>query len=107
MTTGTDTLQNCKSKASKVTRPKPCYLWSTADVQKWLKRHCFEYYSTYSHVFMAQEVNGKVLVGLSQGSLARLGVVNPKHHDDIWRQILKLRLKLDIQEMKEIQMRAR
>lgn len=35
----------------KFARPKPCYQWTTADVQKWFKRHCSEYFQLYSHLF--------------------------------------------------------
>ena len=58
-------------------------------------------------IISQNEINGKALVGLSQGTLLRLGITNPEDRDAIWRQILKLRLKADIQEMKEIQMRSR
>lgn len=107
MTVGVDNFQASKPKANKLARPKPCYLWTTADVQKWFKRHCSEYFPLYAHNFSLHEINGKTLVGLSQGTLLRLGVTSAEHRDAIWRQILKLRLKADIQEMKEIQMRNR
>lgn len=32
---------------SKTTRPKAVYLWTEADVQKWLRRHCSDYYNLY------------------------------------------------------------
>ncbi|KAF2345352.1 Sterile alpha motif domain, partial [Trinorchestia longiramus] len=51
------------------------------------------------------EINGKALVGLTQGALLRLGITKAEHRDALCRQILKLRLKADIMEMKEIQMR--
>lgn len=32
---------------TKTTRPKAVYLWTEADVQKWLRRHCSDYYNLY------------------------------------------------------------
>lgn len=32
---------------AKTTRPKAVYLWTEADVQKWLRRHCSDYYNLY------------------------------------------------------------
>uniref|UniRef100_A0A8D8N259 Protein aveugle n=1 Tax=Culex pipiens TaxID=7175 RepID=A0A8D8N259_CULPI len=36
---------------SKTARPKPVYLWTVADSQKWLRRHCSERCATYSDLF--------------------------------------------------------
>ncbi|XP_076033722.1 sterile alpha motif domain-containing protein aveugle isoform X2 [Oratosquilla oratoria] len=91
---------------AKVARPKPGYQWSTADVQKWLKRHCSEYFQFYSHLFIKHDITGKALVRMTEGTLIRLGISDPEHREAIWREILKLRLKADIQEMKEIEMSA-
>ncbi|KAF2345350.1 hypothetical protein FHG87_023892, partial [Trinorchestia longiramus] len=51
MTAGTDNYQAPKPKPNKLARPKICYHWTVADVQKWFKRHCSEYYSLYAHNF--------------------------------------------------------
>jgi len=32
---------------NKTARPRPVYLWTVADVQKWLRRHCSDYYPLY------------------------------------------------------------
>ncbi|KAB7497462.1 Protein aveugle [Armadillidium nasatum] len=88
----------------KLARPKPCYLWTTAEVQKWLKRHCSEYFQNYSQLFIIHDISGKALVHMSEEALIRLGINNPNHREAVWREILKLRLKADIQEMKEIEM---
>nr|XP_053655530.1 protein aveugle-like [Cherax quadricarinatus] len=90
----------------KLTRPKPCYLWTTADVQKWFKRHCSEYFQLYSHLLIMNDITGKALVRMSEGTLIRMGIKHPEHVEAIWREILKQRLKADIQEMKEIEMSA-
>lgn len=36
---------------AKTTRPKAIYLWTEADVQKWLRRHCSDYYHMYWESF--------------------------------------------------------
>ncbi|XP_066952068.1 protein aveugle [Macrobrachium rosenbergii] len=107
MTLGVDAGQTPKSKGKQgkpIARPKPCYLWTTADVQKWFKRHCSEYFHLYSHLLIINDITGKALVRMSEGTLIRLGINHPEHLEAIWREILKLRLKADIQEMKEIEM---
>ena len=54
MTVGPSYIENQNNSKSKgkLTRPKPCYLWSTNEVQRWLKRHCNEYYTNYSNLFL-------------------------------------------------------
>ncbi|KAG5324070.1 AVE protein, partial [Pseudoatta argentina] len=37
---------------SKTTRPRPVYLWNVLDVQKWLRRHCSDYYQLYYELFL-------------------------------------------------------
>ena len=44
---------------------------------------------------------------MSEGTLIRLGITHPEHREAIWREILKLRLKADIQELKEIELSAK
>lgn len=59
-----------------------------------------------AHLFSQNDITGKALVRISEGTLLRMGIKNPEHLEAIWREILKLRLKADIQEMKEIEMSA-
>ena len=44
---------------------------------------------------------------LNDEDLRRLGISNDSHRDAIWREILKLRLKADIQELKEIEISSK
>ena len=37
-------------------RPKSVQQWSVVDVQKWLRRHCGDYYHLYAESFLEQEV---------------------------------------------------
>ena len=102
MTLGVESGQ-CQKKG-KPTRPKPCYLWSVADVQKWFRRHCSEYFQMYSHLFIMHDITGKCLIRMTEATLIRLGIKDPDHRGAIWREILKVKLKADTQEMMEIEM---
>lgn len=55
---------------------------------------------------LQNDITGKALVRISEGTLVRMGIKHPEHVEAIWREILKLRLKADMQEMKEIEMSA-
>ena len=46
---------------TKATRPKSFYQWSVVDVQKWLRRHCGDYYHLYSEAFLEQDITGRNL----------------------------------------------
>ncbi|KAL3273473.1 hypothetical protein HHI36_014916 [Cryptolaemus montrouzieri] len=89
----------------KTNRPRAVYSWTVADVQKWLERHCGEYYDHYASNFAVHEVTGRTLLRINDNSLLRLGITDVQHRDAIWRQILKLRLKTDIMEIRDIQKR--
>jgi hypothetical protein len=46
---------------TKATRPKSFYQWSVVDVQKWLRRHCGDYYHLYSEAFLEQDITGRTI----------------------------------------------
>ncbi|VEN57061.1 unnamed protein product [Callosobruchus maculatus] len=48
---------------------------------------------------------GRTLLRINDNSLLRLGITNDVHREAIWRQILKLRLKTDIMEIRDMQRR--
>ena len=48
----------------KAQRPKPVNQWTVADVQKWLSRHCREYYSLYSIKFLEQDITGRFIFSI-------------------------------------------
>jgi len=77
-------------------RPKSVQQWSVVDVQKWLRRHCGDYYHFYCEAFLEQEVTGRCLVRMTENSLMRLGIIHPDHRQFIWREIAKLRLRSSI-----------
>nr|CAG4643656.1 EOG090X0LJK [Ilyocryptus agilis] len=101
-----DDSQNPVNKPKpKATRPKPVYLWTTYDVQKWFRRQCSDFYMAYSELIVQHEVCGRALLRMNDVSLERLGIHNSDHREEIWRQITKLRLKADILEMKDMERR--
>lgn len=46
---------------NKTARPKPVYLWTVVDVQKWLRRHCGDYYNMYFEKFQQVPVCSSLL----------------------------------------------
>ncbi|XP_037048022.1 protein aveugle isoform X3 [Bradysia coprophila] len=91
---------NSKPKTTLTTRPKPVYLWSVADVQKWFSRLCGEY-NNYSQNFVNHDITGRALLRMTDNSLLRMGIENNREREAIWREIVKLRLKTDIMEIKD------
>ncbi|XP_034945770.1 protein aveugle [Chelonus insularis] len=93
-----------KSK-NKTARPRPVYLWNVLDVQKWLRRHCSDYYQLYHEKFLYHDITGRVLLRINENILLRLGINNEEHREFIWREIMKLHLKTDILELRDIERR--
>lgn len=87
-------------------RPKPVFFWSNGEVMKWMKRHCEEYYQLYGNVFLENEITGRSLIRINEFALERMGIENAEHRDQIARIILKLRLKSDIIELKDLERKA-
>ncbi|XP_032518691.2 protein aveugle [Danaus plexippus] len=96
---------NLNKSKTKTTRPKAVYLWSEADVQKWLRRHCSDYYNMYWERFHEHDITGRALVRINDNTLLRMGIINKEHREAIWREILKLRLKTDIVEIRDLERR--
>jgi len=87
-------------------RPKPVFFWNNADVMKWLKRHCEEYYGLYGNTFLENEITGRSLVRMNDITLERMGINDAQHRDDICRIVLKLKLKSDIIEIKDLEKKS-
>ncbi|XP_049876454.1 protein aveugle [Pectinophora gossypiella] len=100
-----DTSTNSNKQKTKTTRPKAVYLWTEADVQKWLRRHCSDYYNLYWERFHEHDITGRALIRINDNTLLRMGITNKDHRDAIWREILKLRLKTDIVEIRDLERR--
>ena len=87
-------------------RPKPVFFWTNADVMKWLKRQSDGYYGLYGHLFLEHEMTGRSMVRMTDVTLARMGIQDEKHRDDLLRSILKLKLKSDILDMKDLEKKS-
>lgn len=84
-------------------RPKPVFFWTNGEVMKWLKRCCEEYYELYGNIFLENEITGRSLIRINEQTLKRMGIENEIHRDEIARIILKLKLKSDIIEIKDLE----
>lgn len=90
----------------KAARPKPVVLWTALDVQKWLRRFCSDLYPLHCEKFQQHDITGRTLLRLKENSLLQLGIENAQHREDIWREIMKLRLKGDILYIRDLERRV-
>nr|CAD7260927.1 unnamed protein product [Timema shepardi] len=51
------------------------------------------------------DITGRSLIRFNESTLVRLGVDNEEHRQEIWREIMKLRLKTDIIEIRDLERR--
>ncbi|XP_046406496.1 protein aveugle [Ischnura elegans] len=100
-----DSSNSTSRPKNKTARPRPVYLWTAVDVQKWFRRHCSDFYPTYGERFLQHDITGRTLVRVNESTLLRLGVLNPDHRQEIWREIMKLKLKTDILEIRDLERR--
>lgn len=102
MTPSTVKDQNTAESDIKSNRPKPVFFWNNAEVMKWLKRHCEQFYGEYGQCFVENEVTGRSLIRLNLSGLESLGVKDEAHRVELYRAILKLKLKSDILDLKDL-----
>jgi len=57
----------------------------------------------YSELFHKNNVNGRSLLRMNSGALERMGIFNGSHRNEIWREIIKLKLKSDILEIRDLE----
>jgi len=86
------------------TRPRPPALWSVHDVVQWFERHCGDLGIQYSELFLQNNISGRTLLQMNSAGLERMGISNTTHLHEIWREIIKLKLKSDILELRDIEM---
>lgn len=92
-----------ESQRKSRTRPKPVFFWSNADVIKWLRRCCQEYHSLYAPYFFEHDITGRSLVRMTDMTLEKMGISDRLHREELCTEILKLKLKSDIVEMKDLE----
>lgn len=73
---------------------------------RWMKRCCTEYHGLYGPCFLDHEITGRSLVRLNDISLEKMGIKDKAHRDDLCREILKLKLKSDILQMRDLECRG-
>lgn len=56
--------------------------------------------------YLQHDITGRALLRMNDNTLIRLGIDNPEHRNNIWREILKLKLKTDIMEIRDLEMRS-
>lgn len=88
------------TKGSKKGRAVPLYFWSSDDVRRWLQRRCPEMHKLYSSVFAMHEISGRTLLRLTDVKLQIIGISNVQHRQLIMQCVLRLKLKMDAQELK-------
>ncbi|KAG8187312.1 hypothetical protein JTE90_011682 [Oedothorax gibbosus] len=84
-------------------RPKLVFFWTNAEVLKWLRRHCEEYHTLYASLFLENDITGRSLLKMNDSTLERMGIKEKVHREVICTEILKLKLKSDILELKDLQ----
>ncbi|CAE1257236.1 unnamed protein product [Acanthosepion pharaonis] len=90
----------------KKNKRKPLYLWSTADVNKWLRKHCSCYCDMYENMFLDHEVTGRTLIRMNEIKLEKMGIKDSNHRRELMQQILQQRLKHERTELKNADMRG-
>lgn len=55
--------------------------------------------------YFQHDITGRALVRINDNTLLRMGITNQEHREVIWREILKLRLKTDIVEIRDLERR--
>uniref|UniRef100_A0A336MVQ8 CSON004858 protein n=1 Tax=Culicoides sonorensis TaxID=179676 RepID=A0A336MVQ8_CULSO len=89
------------------TRPRPVFLWSVNDVQKWFRRHCSEYAEDYAKLFLEHDITGRTLLRLTDDALYRMGIQNNEHRNAIYFEIAKQKLKEDILTIRDLELKYR
>lgn len=48
-------------------------------------------------------MNGRALLKINDMALQRMGISNPAHREEVWREIIKLKLKSDVMELRDLE----
>lgn len=87
-------------------KTKPLYFWTSADVNKWLKKHGGHCHELYGELFLQQEVTGRTLIRLTEFKLEKIGITNPQHRQELMHYVLKLRLRHESTDLKNLDQRG-
>lgn len=56
-------------------------------------------------IVLQHDITGRSLLRINDNTLIRLGISNAEHRNAIWREAMKLRLKTDIMEIRDLETR--
>lgn len=90
----------------KKVKNKALSFWNADDVNKWLRKHCAPLYQLYGELLRQHEINGRSLVRLTDWKLAMIGMKDAAHREELLRQIVRLKLKFDAQDLKALEGRT-
>ncbi|KAK3579146.1 hypothetical protein CHS0354_022168 [Potamilus streckersoni] len=83
-------------------KTKPLHFWASTDVNKWLKKHGGHCHDLYGNLLLEQEVTGRTLIRINEFKLERMGISNSNHRNELMQHILRLRLKHETVELKNL-----
>lgn len=102
-------------------RPRPVFMWTVLDVQKWFRRHCSDFQPSvsggatsetfpveeYVKLFADNDITGRTLLRMTDDSLYRMGIHNNEHRNAIYFEVLKQKLKEDILTIRDLELKYR
>lgn len=94
------------AKKGNKTKTKPLYFWNSSDVMKWLKKYGGKYFDLYGELLLSQEITGRTLIRMNDIKLERLGIISSDHRREIMQHILRLRLKHEAIDLKNLEQKA-
>lgn len=87
-------------------KPKPLYFWTSADVNKWWRKHGGLCYQLYGDLLTEHDVGGRTLIRMNEIKLEKIGITNPEHRHELMQHILRLRLKHEMADLKNLDQRG-
>ncbi|XP_071165998.1 protein aveugle-like [Mytilus edulis] len=93
-------------KKTNKTKTKPLYFWNSFDVNKWLKKYGGKYFELYGDLLLSQEITGRTLIRMNDIKLERLGITSADHRREIIQHILRLRLKHEAIDLKNLEQKG-
>lgn len=87
-------------------KPKPLYFWTSADVNKWWRKHGGLCYQLYGDLLTEHDVGGRTLIRMNEIKLEKIGITNVEHRHELMQHILRLRLKHEMADLKNLEQRG-
>ncbi|KAK7489080.1 hypothetical protein BaRGS_00019741 [Batillaria attramentaria] len=87
-------------------KPKPLHFWTSADVNKWWRKHGGLCYQLYGDLLTEHDVGGRTLIRMNEIKLEKIGITNVEHRHELMQHILRLRLKHEMAELKNLEQRG-